>query len=151
MDDNNFLLAEIEKYDSTFWDRVDKMEMSDIDQEFLGFTDTYKHLAEIIPKGRVIIDLGCAYGTQAPYFVNHKKYIGVDSSPCEKVHTPNSQYYCVDIEKWIREFLPELGYEQDEMFAICNYVPLWGGDNGRYTRWNFEHCYVFYPSHYDRV
>lgn len=139
------LAKEIEKTDPMFWIKCREMDMCDIDGDFMGFTDIYYHLSKIIPKDRIIIDLGCAYATQAVYFKNHKKYIGVDlpdfGSP--KVQTHNSEYFLMTIRKFIEQELPKL--KGENMFAICSYVPPWHDDNEKLVRENFEHLFVYYP------
>ena len=117
------------------------------DTEFIGFTDIYYHLSQIIPKSRIIVDLGCAYAPQAFYFQEHKKYIGVDISDCPKLKTNNSEYHKMKIEDWIKNELPK--YDQEELFGIINYVPPWGGDNMKAVRESFKHCFSFYCSSYD--
>jgi hypothetical protein len=139
----------IGKTDNTFWDRCEKYRMCDIDGEFLGFVEIYEHLAQIIPKKRIIVDLGCAYATQAICFQDFKKYIGVDVSDCPKVKTKNSEYYTMKIQDFIEKEVPK--YEQDELFAICSYVPPWYSDNEKLVRENFRHCFVYYPSHKDII
>lgn len=117
--------------------------MCDIDGDFLGFTDIYKHLSKIIPKGRVILDLGCAYGTQAVYFQKHKKYIGVDVSKCPKVQTKNSEYHIMSIEKFIEMKLPKMN--KNELFVIHSYVP----NDNVLVRNTFTDLFVFYPKYTD--
>lgn len=139
------LAGKIDKIDPTFWKDCRKLEMCDIDEEFMGFTNVYKHLARIIPKTRIIVDLGCAYAPQAIYFQNHKKYIGIDlpDHPIRRVKTKNSQYFIMTIRKWIKTELPK--YNQEELFAICSYVPPWYDDNEKLVRENFNHLFVYYP------
>lgn len=135
-------------FDRCVSDRMCDIQFSyELDNEFLGFTKFYKHLAQIIPKARIIVDLGCAYAPQAFYFQDHKKYIGVDISDCPKLVTKNSEYYKMQIEDWIKNELPK--YNQEELFAIVNYVPPWGNDNMKLVRENFKNCFSFYCSKYD--
>jgi hypothetical protein len=124
----------------------------DIDPTFLGFTEIYKNLAEIIPKGRMVIDLGCGHAPQQWYFRNHRRYYGVDLTPgFLDLGLPNVRLKTQSIEDWIREVLPTVrrGSFGSE-FAILNYVPDWHGDVGKLTRETFEHLFVFYPKHGDR-
>ena len=139
------LSKQIDKIDPTFWKRCSKYKMCDIDEEFMGFTEVYEHLSKIIPKKRIIVDLGCAYAPQAVYFRNHKKYIGIDLDSFEtpRVNTPNSEHYKMTIREWIEKELPK--YNQDDLFAICSYVPPWHDDNEKLVRDNFRHCFVYYP------
>ena len=115
----------------------------DIDIEFLGFIDIYKKLSEIIPKHFTIVDLGCAYNPQCFYFKDHKKYIAVDISDCEKFKSENCEIYNKSIEDFIREDIS--GLNLDETFAICSYVPPWGGDNRKMVRESFKNQFVYYP------
>lgn len=136
----------IEKIDPTFWPRCQAYKYCEIDGEFMGFTDIYEHLSKIIPKHRIIVDLGCAYAAQAVYFLEHKKYIGVDlpSFDTPRPITPNAQYDIMTIREWIEKELPK--YDKDELFAICSYVPPWHDDNERLVRENFRHVFVYYPT-----
>jgi hypothetical protein len=115
----------------------------------LGFTDIYKHLAKIIPKGRIVVELVCAYATQSIYFTKHKKYIGIDISECPKVKTQNSEYFIMSINEWIDKELSK--YKKEELFAICSYVPPWHHDNEKLVRENFKHLFIFYPSRFDEI
>lgn len=139
------LTERIHAIDPTFWPKTHKMPMCDIDGDFMGFTDVYEHLAAIIPKSRIIVDLGCAYAPQAVFFQDHKGYIGVDLAEFDspKVQTKNSTYYLMTIREWIEKELPN--YDKDELFAICSYVPPWYDDNEKLVRENFRHCFVYYP------
>ena len=121
--------------------------MCDIDGDFLGFTEIYSRLAEIVPKGRIIVDLGCAYAPQAVYFTEHKKYIGVDISDCPKVNTNNSEYHKMTIKEFVEKELPKI--KDENLFAICSYVPPWHDDNEKLVRENFRYCFVYYPDSRD--
>jgi hypothetical protein len=139
------LAKQIEKIDPTFWPRCREYKYCDIDQEFMGFTDIYKHLAKIIPKDKIVVDLGCAYAPQAVYFTKHKKYIGVDLVRFDtpRVKTDNSEYNLMTIKEWVDRELPK--YKKEELFAICSFVPPWHGDNQRIVRENFLDVFVYYP------
>jgi len=124
--------------------KEDKWISAQLDPSFLGFTDTYKALSQIIPKDWTILDLGCAYAFQAYYFKDHARYIGVDSSDCMKFRTPNSSSYVVDILDFINRgddlpcILPL------NTFAICNYVPLSPKD-AETVRKAFPFIFYYYP------
>lgn len=133
----------INQHDPSFFERLYKSKYCDIDPSFLGFLDVYYHLSKIIPDERIIIDLGCAYGTQAVFFLKHKQYVGVDLGSCEQVQTPNSIYYNKGIKHFVDNNL--LSFKMDELFAICSYVPQWHNDNQAITRENFKHLFVYYP------
>ena len=124
--------------------KVLSQEMCDIDGDFLGFTDVYEHLAAIIPKHWTIVDLGCAYAPQSWIFKDHKEYIGVDKSDCEKFHAPNSSFFISSIEEFVKNHLKE--FDQETTFAICSYVPPWGADNMKIARDNFKNVFTYYPS-----
>ena len=51
---------------------------AELDHTFLAFEEVYKSVLNFVPKGKTIIDLGCAYAPQAYYFTEYAKYIGVD-------------------------------------------------------------------------
>lgn len=124
-------------------DAVFGQEFCDIDPEFLGFTKIYRNLSELIPKHFTVIDLGCAYNPQCFYFTEHKKYISVDYSPCVKFKSSNCIIYQKSIEEFIAENLKE--FNLDETFAICSYVPPWGGNNREMVRKAFKNVFVYYP------
>lgn len=136
---------------SCLWDKLPKeqikkvfeQECCDIDGEFLGFTDIYERLAEMIPKHFTIIDLGCAYNPQCFYFTEHKKYVAVDISDCVKFQSENCIIYQKSIEDFIADNLKD--YDLEETFAICSYVPPWGGNNGEMVRKAFKNLFVYYP------
>lgn len=115
----------------------------DIDPEFMGFTDIYERLSEIIPRHFTIVDLGCAYNPQCFFFTEHKKYIAVDISDCEKFKSDNCLIYHKSIEDFIEQDIS--GLNLDETFAICSYVPPWGGDNGKMVRETFHNLFIYYP------
>ena len=115
----------------------------DIYPYFLGFTNIYENLSLIIPKHFTVIDLGCAYNPQCFYFLEHKKYVAIDISNCEKFKSDN----CIIMHKTIEDFIKEdlSKYDLDETFAICSYVPQWGGDNRELVRKSFKNVFVYYP------
>ncbi len=113
---------------------------ADIEPDFLGFLGTYYYLSHIIPHDRIIYDMGCAYGIQAWFFRNHKKYIGVDVLTTSFFIQPNAECHTMTI----KDFLAQHGIESPH-FAICNYVPHWYDDNEKIVRDNFRHLFVFYP------
>lgn len=118
---------------------------AECDYQFLGFEDVYKAVTLFVPKGRVIIDLGCCYAFQSWYFRDYKKYIGVDCGIKDKVvlHTDNSEFYFTSIQKFILEVFPKLGYEKENIFAICSYVP--DNEARQMVKEFFPYCLVYYP------
>lgn len=126
-------------------DRVFNQEMCDIDGTFLGFTDVYLALAQIIPTHWTVIDLGCAYAPQAFIFKDHKAYVGVDASDGERFSAPNTTHYQMTIAEFIEQHIGSLNL--DQTFAICSYVPPWyRADNLRLARENFKNVFTYYPA-----
>lgn len=121
----------------------------DIDDTFLGFTDVYEHLAAIIPKHWTIVDLGCAYAPQAWIFADHARYVGVNLDEIVHFEAPNSHFHICSIERFIAEHAHE--FDLNTTFAICSYVPPWGGDNMEMTRRAFKNCFVYYPASPDSI
>lgn len=137
------------------YDRVFRQNMCDIDYEFLGFTDIYERLAEIIPRHWTIVDLGCAYSPQAFLFRDHKAYVGVDidlgGGPQERFIAPNTTHYIMPISDFIRDHVHE--FDQSTTFAICSYVPPWHGDNMKMARDTFKNVFTYYPAgeHFQKI
>ncbi|NTJ67495.1 hypothetical protein G6M50_05920 [Agrobacterium rhizogenes] len=124
--------------------RVLGQRMCDIDREFLGFTNIYLALASIIPRHWAVVDLGCAYAPQSFIFKDHKAYVGVDRGQDERFAAPNAIHFDMSIEDFIATHLAE--FNLDQTFAICSYVPPWGGDNMGMVRSAFKNVFTFYPS-----
>ncbi len=124
-------------------EKVFHQEMCDIDGAFVGFIDIYEKLSTIIPTHFTIVDLGCAYNPQCFYFSEHKKYIAVDISNCVKFQSDNCKIYHKSIENFIKEDTKDLN--MDETFAICSFVPDWGGNNIKLARESFKNIFVYYP------
>jgi hypothetical protein len=123
---------------------VFSQEMCDIEPCFLGFTDVYKHLAQIIPKHFTVIDFGCAYNPQCYYFLEHRKYIAVDPGESVRFKSPNCTIYEATTEQWIKEHLSKINIH--ETFAICSYVPPWyGHQSHELVRQNFINVFTYYP------
>jgi hypothetical protein len=104
----------------------------ELEADFLCFSDIYGSLAELIPKDKIILDLGCYAGLQSYFFCSHKGYLGIDATPMEsrfpkpehdylwyvrnlelipeyfnqlfqpRVNCPNSQYICATIQDYIK-------------------------------------------------
>ena len=118
---------------------------AELDYTFLCFEDIYLKALEVITSDTVVIDLGCAYATQSWFFKDCKKYIGIDCAGDEKsvIHTKNSEYYFMDIQKFIRERLPILDIDLDNVFAVCSAVP---DDEARQmVLETFPYHLVYYP------
>lgn len=146
MDDKNFerINAELLKMLPVEQkERVFRSDMCDIDGEFLGFVDFYYHLSKVIPKEWIVVDLGCAYAGQSFFFEGHEKYVGVDLLVEQRFVSKNSVHYKMSVENFIGDHLGD--FDLGSTFAICSYVPPWGGDNGKMVRDSFTNCFVFYP------
>lgn len=136
---------------SELWKRLPKDQIDivmhqyecDIEPCFLGFVDIYKRLSEIIPKHFTVIDLGCAFNPQCFYFENHKQYVAVDASQCQKFKTDNCIFYTKTIGDFLKENIKD--YDLDETFAICSYVPMWHGDKDIKIGEYFKNLFVYYP------
>ena len=113
----------------------------DIEPEFMGFVSVYKSISEIIPKHWTILDLGCAYAPQCFYFKDHKKYIGVDIFKGVRFRTENTEH----VISRISDYIEKQDLFKEETFAICSYVPQWGGDNLELTRKSFKNIFTYYP------
>lgn len=68
------------------YERILDSPFCEVDCDYLGFTEVYGNLAEIIPKDKIILDLGCYAGLQGYFFKDHKGYIGIDECPMESRH-----------------------------------------------------------------
>lgn len=147
MKDSNIIDASTQRLWSLLpKDQIDKVfdqAEIDIDPTFLGFVDVYEKLSEVIPRHFTIVDLGCAYNPQCFFFTEHKKYIAVDFSDCVKFKADNCEIYHMPIEQFIKEHLHKLDLE--ETFAICSYVPDWGGENRKMVREAFKNVFTYYP------
>ena len=115
----------------------------DISYEFLGFTEIYKNLSMIIPLHFTVVDLGCGYNAQCFYFSQHKRYVSVDAYKHEKFKCDNCDIYEKSIEDFIKDDIGQ--FNLDETFAICSYVPPWGGDNMAMVRAAFKCVFTYYP------
>lgn len=124
--------------------RVFGQDMCDIDATFLGFTAIYQALASIIPLHWDVIDFGCAYSPQAHLFKEHSSYHGVDFLTKERFSAPNTKHYEMTVEDFIHHEAKR--FDKRTTFAICSYVPDWGGDNRGMVRAAFENVFIFYPA-----
>ena len=65
----------------------------ELEGDFLCFSAIYGNLSEIIPKDKVVVDLGCNAGLQGYFFKDHKRYIGIDDTPMKsKYPIPEHDY-----------------------------------------------------------
>lgn len=99
------------------WDRCE------LERDFLGFLQGYADLN--IPDDFVIFDFGCYMGVQAQYFSEHAAYVGIDPAVPGKWRFQqfNMAAYEMTAQEFIRNVLPEFGYDLKRCFAICSYVP----------------------------
>jgi len=122
---------------------------------FIGFTQIYGELANIIPKNKFVIDLGSYAGLQAYFFQNHHAYIGIDRLPF-RTDVPNMRWIPrvkikngIFIEREIIDYLKEQNTEQriwlaENAFAIVSYVPL-DDDKMQYISDFFPNMACYYP------
>ncbi len=139
-----FKLIPKEKIEHIF--KISQTAGAELDYTFLGFEDVYKAVTLFVPKSKVIIDLGCGYSFQSWYFKDYKKYIGVDNSVCyaDVLEIENSMFYFTNIQNFIKNIFPDIGYSTDEVFAVCSYVP---DENAReMVRKFFPYCLIYYPT-----
>lgn len=128
------------------WERLDGT-LGEMCPEFLGFCDTYYHLSKIIPKDWTVIDFGAANNPQSYFFTEHKKYITVN--PISDIPEENGMFCppnCEIYRMTTGEFIKTVDYPKEKVFAVCNFVPDWHGENSmELVRKNFKNCYTFYP------
>ena len=120
-------------------DRIIDENAGELQGDFLGFTDTYKHLAQLIPKDWTIVDLGCAYGFQSYYFRKHEKYIGVNLTDKFFRGIANAEFFKMSI----KEYLEKGHYPNEKVFAIVNYVPDW--EATELVKEHFQDLFIYYP------
>ena len=113
----------------------------ELEHDFLGFTEFYKHLSFIIPTHFTIVDLGCGYAPQSFYFTKHKQYIGVDVFEGERFFALNTRHYTKTIQDYVRTDISKL--DLCEVFAICSYVP--DEEAKELVRNTFPNLFVYYP------
>lgn len=117
--------------------------------EFVGFVDIYYYLSKVIPKDYTVIDFGAAYNAQAYFFTKHKKFIAVNPYSADRDDGMFKPDNCDIYRMTTGEFLQKVEYPKEKVFAICNYVPNWyGEDSIDLVHKNFRNIYTFYPSNY---
>lgn len=130
-----------------FWSGIDVEERTqvgrildewtgDIEPDFLGFLGPYYLLARIVPRSRVIYDVGCAYGFQAWFFRHHRAYVGISDSPETqwRFHTANTQHIHARLGEWA-------GAVDPDHFAVHSYCP---SERDLFHR-KFRDSFTFYP------
>lgn len=120
--------------------------MHDLSPQFAGFVDVYYHLSKVIPKDWTVIDFGAAYNAQSYFFTGHKKYIAVN--PISGIKEDDGMFCAPNCDIYrmtTGEFLKTVDYPKRKVFAICNNVPNWyGEDSIKLVHGNFRNCYTFY-------
>lgn len=125
------------------WERVSRN--AEIYPEFCCFADTYYHLSQIIPKDYTIIDFGAAYNAQSYFFTKHKKFIAVNPYSAAGDNGMFKPENCEIYRMTTEEFLNTVDYPENKVFAICNNVPNWyGEDSIKLVHEHFRNCYTFY-------
>ncbi len=128
--------------------RVFSSDGCELCSEFLGFISFYEALSRIIPKGYTVIDFGAAHNPQSYYFKGCN-YIAVQPKDvaCEMFCPEWCKIYRCTTGEFIKhknEYLS--GIDADKIFAICNYVPNWYGENSMdLVKANFQNVFTFYP------
>ena len=141
-----------EEVSRMLWDMIPKEEVEraflsgcDLDGSFAGFVDVYYELSKVIPKHWTVVDIGCAYNAQSYLFKDHKRYIAVDPSDCEKFKAPNCEIFNMTAKEFLHTMAFD-GLNLDETFAICSYVPNWHNQAPReLTRLYFKTVFTYYP------
>ena len=93
----------------------------ELEEDFLGFLNTYEAVSRFVTTNMVVIDFGCYMAAQAYFFHNHRAYIGVDFyelgefSHLERFETPNSIMLIQSIQEAVR-ILPS------KYYAVCSAV-----------------------------
>ena len=131
---------------------------NELEGDFLCFEDVYGELSRIIPKDKVILDLGCYVGLQGFFFKEHKGYIGIDMTPDKDngdiympraITVPNSTFIVSKIEDYLDNLnQAELLWHQNNCFAIMSYVPNQNGIWDR-VKATFPNVAGFYPDDYN--
>lgn len=115
--------------------------------EFVGFVDIYYYMSKVIPKDYTIIDFGAGHNPQSYFFTEHKKYIAVN--PLSGIKEDDGMFCppnCEIYRMTTGEFLQKVDCHKDKVFAICNFVPNWHGEDSMgLVRKSFKNCYTFYP------
>lgn len=137
------LLNLIPKYE---YEKIMNQPYCELDCTFLGFLEIYKSLSLAIPRGCIIIDLGCYVAAQSYFFREHRKYIGVDVVDLKRFSPPNAEHYVMDIQEFVKDVVPELFREEDPLkyVAVCSYVP--DSEATALVRAAFPNVMCYYPS-----
>lgn len=130
-------------------DEIDRLKgtLGEFCYEFPGFIDIYYYLSKVIPKSYTVIDFGAGHNPQSYFFLNHKKYIAIN--PLEGIPMDDGMFCppnCDIYRMTTKEFIENIDFPKENVFAICNFVPNWyGQDSISLVKNNFRNCYTFYP------
>lgn len=118
---------------------------AEIDCTFLCFEDDYLKVLENTNKHDIIIDLGCGYDAQCFYFKDYDRYIAVDLPFGNNVRfdAGNTELYLMSIQQFIKEVLPTLNLDLNNVVAICNAVPDFEAQT--LVKETFPRHYIAYP------
>lgn len=121
--------------------------IAEFSHDFVGFVDIYYYLSKVIPKDWSVIDFGAGYNAQSYFFTEHKEYIAVNpQSPFPDDDGMFCPPNCKVYRMTTGQFLKDVDYPRERVFAICNYVPNWyDEDSVMLVHENFRDCYTFYP------
>ena len=98
---------------------------AEMDLSFLCFEEVYERVSKFCNKETIILDFGCSYAAQSYWFTHCKKYIGIDLPFYNNVkfRTNNSEIYLMSGQDFIKNELPKLNINQENIVAVCSYVP----------------------------
>ncbi len=131
------------------WERVMKgAAWSEIDCNFMTCgTGYYYNLSKMIDKEWTVIDLGCGYNAQSYLFQDHARYIAVNPivfiAEFGFFQAPETEFYGIDGQNFIRKILPNLQLDLNAVFCIVNYVP--SEDCIKSALATFKNIWVYYP------
>jgi hypothetical protein len=106
-----------------------------LDNGYVCYEEENEKIAEIIPKDKIVIDVGCSFGLQHLLYKDHKFYVGIQKfvdghnawdgfKPMFRTFTDNS----IILEGWFRDFAPMLEPfirgREDQFFGIA-YSSIW--------------------------
>jgi hypothetical protein len=143
-------LANYKRKPDPLWDLIPEVELKrilsqdqcELDFDFLGFTDVYIALAQIIPLHFTVIDFGCYLAAQCYCFSEHKKYIGVDVVNMKRFSLKNTEHFTMPIQHFIETHKDDCPL--DTTFAICSYVPDFNASE--LVRNTYKNVFSYYPA-----
>ncbi|HDY66396.1 MAG TPA: hypothetical protein ENH85_01245 [Candidatus Scalindua sp.] len=91
-------------------------------------------ISKLIPKNKIVVDVGCSFGLQHILYKNHKKYIGIqkfkDGLNCDSGYKPKFKIFTKNaqiIEGFFKDVYKQLRITEenkDDFFGIANHS-LW--------------------------